>query len=138
MRSQMETGRYTCDVSVRKDIISEPWQKSNVNRQRSFATIFNRQKNWDWLRLLPSSKKNIVGRSDLTLKNPNSFITALFFTNFYFVSLPQNQVPMAEHLTTKQMASVKKSYFNILALFLSLEKIDSRFLRCLLKWGFQL
>lgn len=38
-----------------------------------------------------------------------------------------------EHLT-----SVKKSYFNILALFLGYEKIESRFLRCLLKWGFQL
>lgn len=45
---------------------------------------------------------------------------------------------MADHLTTKQSASVKKSYFNILALFLSLDKIESRFLRCLLKWGFQL
>lgn len=38
-----------------------------------------------------------------------------------------------EHLT-----SVKKSYFNILALFLGDEAIESRFLRCLLKWGFQL
>jgi hypothetical protein len=38
-----------------------------------------------------------------------------------------------EHLT-----SVKVSYFNILALFLSQEKIESRYLRCLLKWGFQL
>jgi hypothetical protein len=45
---------------------------------------------------------------------------------------------MADHLTTKQSASVKKSYFNILALFLSMDKIESRFLRCLLKWGFQL
>jgi len=34
--------------------------------------------------------------------------------------------------------SVKKSYFNILALFLGTEKIDSRYVRCLLKWGFQL
>ncbi len=41
--------------------------------------------------------------------------------------------PKKEHLT-----SVKKSYFNILALFLGNEKIESRFLRCLLKWGFQL
>ena len=38
-----------------------------------------------------------------------------------------------EHLT-----SVKKSYFNILALFLGNDQIESRFLRCLLKWGFQL
>ena len=41
--------------------------------------------------------------------------------------------PEKEHLT-----SVKKSYFNILALFLGNEEIESRFLRCLLKWGFQL
>ncbi len=41
--------------------------------------------------------------------------------------------PKKEHLT-----SVKKSYFNILALFLGNDKIESRFLRCLLKWGFQL
>ena len=43
-----------------------------------------------------------------------------------------------EILNTKQTDSVKKSYFNILALFLSQEKIESRYLRCLLKWGFQL
>jgi len=41
--------------------------------------------------------------------------------------------PKKEHLD-----SVKKSYFNILALFLGNESIESRFLRCLLKWGFQL
>ena len=38
----------------------------------------------------------------------------------------------------EHLISVKKSYFNILALFLGDEKIESRFLRCLLKWGFQL
>jgi hypothetical protein len=41
--------------------------------------------------------------------------------------------PIKEHLT-----SIKKSYFNILALFLGYEKLESRFLRCLLRWGFQL
>jgi hypothetical protein len=40
--------------------------------------------------------------------------------------------------TIEHLASVKRSYFNILALFLGNEKIESRFLRCLLKWGFQL
>jgi hypothetical protein len=40
--------------------------------------------------------------------------------------------------TKEHLSSVKKSYFNILALFLGNEKIESRFLRCLLKWGFQL
>ncbi len=38
----------------------------------------------------------------------------------------------------EHLASVKKSYFNILALFLGHQSIESRFLRCLLKWGFQL
>ena len=41
-------------------------------------------------------------------------------------------------LTKEHLDSVKKSYFNIVALFLGHEKIESRFLRCLLKWGFQL
>jgi hypothetical protein len=40
--------------------------------------------------------------------------------------------------TKEHLASVKKSYFNILALFLGNDKIESRFLRCLLKWGLQL
>lgn len=38
----------------------------------------------------------------------------------------------------EHLESVKDSYFNILALFLGQEQIQSRFLRCLLKWGFQL
>jgi hypothetical protein len=41
-------------------------------------------------------------------------------------------------LTKEQLTSIKKSYFNILALFLGQEKVDSRYLRCLLKWGVQL
>ncbi|MEO8473905.1 MAG: hypothetical protein ABI477_17015 [Chryseolinea sp.] len=41
-------------------------------------------------------------------------------------------------LKADQLSSVKRSYFNILALFLGDERIESRFLRCLLKWGFQL
>ncbi len=41
-------------------------------------------------------------------------------------------------LTNEQTASIKKSYLNIVALFLSEQKIESRYLRCLLKWGFQL
>jgi len=41
-------------------------------------------------------------------------------------------------LAKEHLDSVKRSYFNILALFLGNEKIESRFLRCLLKWGFQL
>lgn len=38
----------------------------------------------------------------------------------------------------EHLESVKNSYFNILALFLNQPQIESRFLRCLLKWGFQL
>jgi hypothetical protein len=45
---------------------------------------------------------------------------------------------MTDHLTKEQSRSIKKSYFNILALFLGQDKIESRYLRCLLKWGFQL
>jgi hypothetical protein len=41
-------------------------------------------------------------------------------------------------LTKEQLQSVKNSYLNILALFLGQEQIDSKYLRCLLKWGFQL
>jgi hypothetical protein len=41
-------------------------------------------------------------------------------------------------LSKEHLHSVKKSYLNILGLYLSQDKIESRFLRCLLKWGFQL
>jgi hypothetical protein len=41
-------------------------------------------------------------------------------------------------LTKEQLRSIKKSYLNILALFLGQEKVESRYLRCLLKWGVQL
>lgn len=45
---------------------------------------------------------------------------------------------MRRHLNQEHLTSVKKSYFNILALFLNEDKIESRYLRCLLKWGFEL
>lgn len=45
---------------------------------------------------------------------------------------------MSTTLTKDQLASIRESYFNILALFLEKEVIESRFVRCLLKWGFQL
>jgi hypothetical protein len=45
---------------------------------------------------------------------------------------------MKRHLNKEHLASVKKSYFNILALFLHEDKMESRYLRCLLKWGFEL
>jgi hypothetical protein len=45
---------------------------------------------------------------------------------------------LVEKLTNEQLQSIKKSYLNIVGLFLENEKIESRFLRCLLKWGFQL
>lgn len=41
-------------------------------------------------------------------------------------------------LVAANIESVNKSYFNILALFLGADKIESRYVRCLLKWGFQL
>ena len=45
---------------------------------------------------------------------------------------------MLQKLSKEQQQSIKKSYLNIVGLFLENEKIESRFLRCLLKWGFQL
>lgn len=45
---------------------------------------------------------------------------------------------MIENLTATQLISVKKSYLNILGLFLENETLNTRYLRCLLKWGFQL
>lgn len=45
---------------------------------------------------------------------------------------------MKRHLDKEHLASVKKSYFNILALFLHEEQMQTKYLRCLLKWGFQL
>jgi hypothetical protein len=41
-------------------------------------------------------------------------------------------------LTEEQIRSIKKSYLNIIGLFLGEEQIEGRYLRCLLKWGFQL
>lgn len=41
-------------------------------------------------------------------------------------------------LTEEQANSVKKSYLNIVGLLLIQDRIDSRYLRCLLKWGLQL
>ena len=41
-------------------------------------------------------------------------------------------------LTREQTDSIKRSYLNIIGFFLSEEKIESRYLRCLLKWGFEL
>lgn len=45
---------------------------------------------------------------------------------------------MIGELNKEQIASIRKSYFNILGLFLEKEYFESRFIRCLLKWGFQL
>lgn len=41
-------------------------------------------------------------------------------------------------LTKEQTQSIKKSYLNIVGLLLSQETVESRYLRCLLKWGVQL
>jgi len=45
---------------------------------------------------------------------------------------------MTTELTYEQLTSVRQSYFNILAFFLENEKIESRYIRCLLKWAIQL
>ncbi|MFZ5999272.1 MAG: hypothetical protein ACOYW3_02090 [Bacteroidota bacterium] len=45
---------------------------------------------------------------------------------------------MDSSLTSEALHSVKRSYFNILAFFFTQEQVETRFVRCLLKWGFQL
>lgn len=45
---------------------------------------------------------------------------------------------MHQGLTEEGLQSVKRSYFNILAFFFSRPQLETRFVRCLLKWGFQL
>lgn len=45
---------------------------------------------------------------------------------------------MRQELTSEEYASIKKSFFNILALFLSREKVESKYVACLLKWSAQL
>lgn len=45
---------------------------------------------------------------------------------------------MNTELSHEQLISIKKSYLNMLALFLEKEQVRSAYLRCLLKWGFQL
>lgn len=42
------------------------------------------------------------------------------------------------NLTQEQTDSIKKSYLNIIGLFLTEDRIESRYLRCLLKWGLEL
>jgi hypothetical protein len=41
-------------------------------------------------------------------------------------------------LDISHLESLKKSYFNILSLFLGQDKVESRYVHCLLKWGFHL
>ena len=45
---------------------------------------------------------------------------------------------MNELISQETLDSVKRSYFNIVALFTANEKIESRYVICFLKWGFQL
>jgi len=41
-------------------------------------------------------------------------------------------------LTKEETDSIKRSYLNIVGLFLTKPTIESKYLRCLLKWGFEL
>ncbi len=64
-----------------------------------------------------------------------------FFLNAILATLNSHSQSFCKKIKTmnnEQLISVKRSYFNILAVFKDQEKIDSRFLLCLLKWGFQL
>jgi hypothetical protein len=39
---------------------------------------------------------------------------------------------------TVDLANVKKSYFNLLAILMTSPQIESKYIRCLVKWGIQL
>ncbi|MDX1628274.1 MAG: hypothetical protein R3345_06215 [Fulvivirga sp.] len=41
-------------------------------------------------------------------------------------------------LDKEELESIKKSYFNILSLFLGENEVESKYVACLLKWGVQL
>ena len=43
-----------------------------------------------------------------------------------------------EQLSELEKEKLKKSYFNMLALFLSTPQVDSRYVRCLIKWSLQM
>ena len=43
-----------------------------------------------------------------------------------------------EQLEEIEKEKLKRSYFNLLALFLSTPQVDSRFIRCLIKWSIQM
>jgi hypothetical protein len=45
---------------------------------------------------------------------------------------------MTLNLPEEYHSSLKQSFFNILAFFLERENIESKYIRCLLKWGLQL
>jgi len=46
--------------------------------------------------------------------------------------------PMQKGLSVEALQSVKKSYLNILGFFFSKPQLETRYVRCLLKWGLQL
>lgn len=43
-----------------------------------------------------------------------------------------------DHLNKEELESVKRSFFNLLALFLGNQKVESKYVGCLLKWSAQL
>ena len=43
-----------------------------------------------------------------------------------------------DQLTKEELESVKRSFFNLLALFLGKERIESKYVGCLMKWSAQL
>ncbi|MBL6445044.1 hypothetical protein JMN32_01910 [Fulvivirga sp. 29W222] len=43
-----------------------------------------------------------------------------------------------DQLTKEELESVKRSFFNLLALFLGNEQVESKYVACLMKWSVQL
>lgn len=41
-------------------------------------------------------------------------------------------------VTPEQLKAIKRSYLNVISLFMDKENVKGEFIRCLLKWGFQL
>ena len=43
-----------------------------------------------------------------------------------------------DHIDANEREKIKRSYFNLLALFLNMPNVESRFVRCLIKWSVQI
>lgn len=61
-----------------------------------------------------------------------------FIIVFHFIYYLKPFRKMRYEITKEEYYSLKKSFFNILALFLSNKNVESKYVGCLLKWAVQL